>query len=112
MSTYPYKLLQTIDGVDYIREVYNDRLEMLIPVDRNHNPRLFNLRKAMIEADIPQICAKCQSKNNVDAHHIIPIKYIRTDKGHYYQDTNGNHSVSNGQWLCKSCHNKFHHYIT
>ncbi len=108
---YPYKILQTIDKINYIREVYSDRLEMLIPIDRKPNPRSFNLRKAMIKANIPQVCAKCLCTENLEAHHIEPVKYLRNDKGHYYQETKGNHSVSNGQWLCFNCHNKHHHPI-
>lgn len=85
------------------------RLVIIVPENRKPNTHTFKLRKAMIKAGMPVICAKCQSIDKVDAHHIAPVKYLTTAKGHTFQDPQGDHSASNGQFLCRSCHNKHHH---
>lgn len=106
----PVSKIEVIDGVQYKRTVYSDRLETLVPIDGwPYNPKLFNLRKAMIKAEIPQICSECSNTKNLEAHHKEEIRYFTTKKGHYYQDPKDNHTLSNSVWLCRSCHIKLHH---
>ena len=108
----PTSFNQTIDGVEYVRTIYNDRLETITPVAGwPDNTKNYNLRKNLIESGRPKICSECESEdeNDLDAHHIEPVKYLKTPSGNPYQDPLGNHSASNGRWLCRSCHNKIHH---
>ena len=98
-----------IDSIEYNRTDINNRLCYIVPVGGwPVIPHVFNLRKNMIESNIPKICA-CGSTNNLDAHHIKRIKYLRNKNGHTYQDPQDDHSASNGQWLCRKCHNNIHH---
>ena len=111
----PESFIQNIEGVDYIRTIYSDRLEILIPESGwEEITRTFNLRKNLINSNVAHICSRCEdeNENNLDAHHIVPVKYLVNDNGHTYQDPNGDHSISNGTWLCRSCHNKLHHSLT
>ena len=100
---------QTIDGIEYERTVYSDRHETLVPVDGwPYNPRIFNLRKALIDDGKLQVCEKCNSKINIDAHHIEPAIYSKAKSGYWHQSNKSNHSASNGIFLCKKCHRKLH----
>ena len=111
----PESFNQVIDGVQYLRTVYSERLEILSPLEGwKDNTKSFNLRKNMIDSKIPMVCSECESEDteDLDAHHIIPVKYLVNDNGHTYQDPNGDHSISNGRWLCRYCHNKLHHSLT
>ena len=98
---------QIIDGIEYVRTVYSDRHETLIPVNRVPNPHLFNLRKRLLKKN-PLVCQECGGTERVQAHHIEKAVYSKTEKGHYYQDPKSNHSATNGVLLCKSCHHKIH----
>lgn len=96
-----------IDGVEYTRTEYNDRLCSITPVGGWPPLPSTKLRRALVKAKVKPIC-KCGATSKLDAHHIEPIKYLRTLKGHYYQDPQGNHSALNGQWLCIKCHKSLH----
>ena len=47
-------------------------------------------------------CRICGSKENLEVHHIIPVK--NDPEGQYKYD------VNNGITLCKTCHDKVHQY--
>lgn len=86
----------------------SDRFAILDPIDRHPAmPKVFGLRKALVKAGILPIC-QCGKVSKLDAHHIKPIQYLRNANGHTYQDPQGDHTATNGQWLCRSCHSKLH----
>lgn len=97
------------NNIEYEIIDLTDRLCFMRPVDGwEHETKTYTLRKNMIEANIPMIC-QCGSTDSLDAHHIIPVAYLKTSSGNTYQDPAGNHHHTNGQWLCRMCHNTLHH---
>lgn len=63
------------------------------------NSPLAHWRKAVIARD-NGMCRICGSNENLEAHHIIPVK--NDPDGKYKYD------VNNGITLCKSCHDMVH----
>lgn len=53
-------------------------------------------------------CEQCGSLDNLEAHHIKPVKYFKSPSGFPYQDIYGDHSLQNGMLLCRKCHKKIH----
>lgn len=67
------------------------------------------LRYKLLKSNRIWKCELCSSKDKLEAHHIKKIKYIKRKDGYTSQDTKGDHSIENGQILCKKCHVKAHY---
>ena len=63
------------------------------------NTPLSHWRKAVVDRDQGK-CRICGSKENLEAHHIIPVK---NDPGGKYK-----YDVNNGITLCRNCHDMVH----
>ena len=58
-----------------------------------------NEAKLKCKAEANYTCAICGAKNNLDAHHILPV------------DDGGEHTQENLICLCRSCHERVHNKI-
>jgi hypothetical protein len=96
-----------INGIEYKRIDYTDRLSILVRVDGDYPKHAQGLRRALLKAG-KNTCEQCGSKIKLEAHHKNKTRYLKTNKGHYYQDPSCDHSASNGIMLCKKCHLKLH----
>lgn len=85
-----------------------DRFAILDAKDRPPpKPHFYKLRKALMLSNNIS-CKKCGNTSDLEAHHINKTKYLKTTKGHSYQDPQDDHTTNNGILLCRSCHRNLH----
>ena len=85
-----------------------DRLAIFDEPRKPYAYRANQLRYKLLKSNKPWCCEGCGTTDDLQAHHVEKIKYLKSHGGYPKQDPKGNHAINNGKILCKSCHRKLH----